>query len=146
MTHVLSEQIQRTSKVLGLDMEKVEALLARAGKEVDAGLLPAAQLAIARDGEVVFQYDYGDARSDSPTCIFSATKAITSSAAWLLFQQGDLREDELVVDIPEFDTNDKHTVTVGQLFAHTAGFPNAPLRRWTGMIKISATVVFASGV
>ena len=89
--------------------------------------LPAAQLAIARDGEVVFQYDYGDARSDSLTCIFSATRRSPRQLRGCCFN-GDLREDELlVVDIvPEFDTNDKHTVTVGQLFAHTAGFPNAP--------------------
>jgi CubicO group peptidase (beta-lactamase class C family) len=127
MTHVLSEQQQERVTSFGLDAEKVEALLARAGKEVEAGLLPAAQLAIARHGEVVFQYDYGAAQPHSLTCIFSATKAITSSAAWLLFQQGKLSEDELVVDVvPEFDTNEKHKVTVGQLFAHTAGFPSAP--------------------
>lgn len=127
MTFVLSEQQRERIKTFGLDVEKVAALLARAGKEVDMGLLPAAQLAIARHGEVVFQYNYGDAQPDSLTCIFSATKAITSSAAWLLFQQGKLSEDELVVDIiPEFDTNEKHKVTVGQLFAHTAGFPSAP--------------------
>jgi CubicO group peptidase (beta-lactamase class C family) len=127
MTGVLSEQQRERSAAFGLDEEKVQALLARAGKEVEMGLLPAAQLAIARHGEVVFQCEFGNAKSDSLTCVFSATKAITSAAAWLLFQQGKLQEEELVVDIvPEFDTNEKHKVTVGQLFAHTAGFPTAP--------------------
>jgi CubicO group peptidase (beta-lactamase class C family) len=62
-------------------------------------------------------------------CIFSATKAITSAAAWLLVQERRLDEDERVADIvPEFATNGKDVVTVGQLFTHTAGFPHAPFR------------------
>jgi CubicO group peptidase (beta-lactamase class C family) len=110
-----------------LNVEKVEALLQRAGKEVDDGLLPAAQLAIAREGEVVLQQSYGSAQDDSLICVFSATKAITSAAAWLLFQQGELAEEERVADIvPEFATKDKGHITVGQLFSHTAGFPHAP--------------------
>ena len=110
-----------------LNVEKVEALLQRAGKEVDDGLLPAAQLAIAREGEVVLQQSYGSAQDDSLICVFSATKAITSAAAWLLFQQGELAEEERVADIvPEFATKDKDGITVGQLFSHTAGFPHAP--------------------
>ena len=80
------EQAARVEQ-FDLNVEKVEALLARAGKEVDDGLLPAAQLAIAREGEVVLQQSYGSAQDDSLTCVFSATKAITSAAAWLLFQQ-----------------------------------------------------------
>ena len=127
MSHELSESQQARAEAFGLDVEKVNALVARGAKEVEAGLLPAAQLAMAREGEVVFQYEYGDAEPDSLTCIFSATKAITSAAAWLLFQQGKLDEAERVVDIvPEFDTQEKDQVTVGQLFTHTAGFPSAP--------------------
>ena len=120
------EQAARVEQ-FDLNVEKVEALLARAGKEVDDGLLPAAQLAIAREGEVVLQQSYGSAQDDSLTCVFSATKAITSAAAWLLFQQDALAEDERVADIvPEFATKDKDQITVGQLFSHTAGFPHAP--------------------
>ena len=120
------EQAARVEQ-FDLNVEKVEALLQRAGKEVDDGLLPAAQLAIARAGEVVLQHSYGSAQDDSLTCVFSATKAITSAAAWLLFQQGELAEDERVADIvPEFGTKDKDHITVGQLFSHTAGFPHAP--------------------
>ena len=120
------EQAARVEQ-FDLNVEKVEALLQRAGKEVDDGLLPAAQLAIAREGEVVLQQSYGSAQDDSLICVFSATKAITSAAAWLLFQQGELAEEERVADIvPEFATKDKDYITVGQLFSHTAGFPHAP--------------------
>lgn len=127
MSRLLTDEHAGRVKQFNLDADKVEALLQRAGKEVEAGLLPAAQIAIAREGEVVLQRNYGAAQDDSLTCIFSATKAITSAAAWLLFQQGDLAEDERVADIvPEFATNEKDRVTVGQLFTHTAGFPSAP--------------------
>ena len=127
MEHKLTDERAARVQQFDLNVEKVEALLQRAGKEVDDGLLPAAQLAIAREGEVVLQQSYGSAQDDSLICVFSATKAITSAAAWLLFQQGELAEEERVADIvPEFATKDKDYVTVGQLFSHTAGFPHAP--------------------
>jgi CubicO group peptidase (beta-lactamase class C family) len=127
MEHKLTDEQAARVQQFDLNVEKVEALLQRAGKEVDDGLLPAAQLAIAREGEVVLQQSYGSAQDDSLICVFSATKAITSAAAWLLFQQGELAEEERVADIvPEFATKDKGHITVGQLFSHTAGFPHAP--------------------
>jgi CubicO group peptidase (beta-lactamase class C family) len=59
--------------------------------------------------------------------VFSATKAITSAAAWLLIQEGTLGLDERVADVvPEFGSNGKDVVRVEQLFTHTAGFPYAP--------------------
>jgi CubicO group peptidase (beta-lactamase class C family) len=86
---------------LGLNPAKVDELLTRVQREVD--------------------------EPDSLVCIWSATKAITSAAAWLLVQDGRLKEDERVADIiPQFGTNDKDQVTVQQLFTHTAGFPAAP--------------------
>ena len=96
---------------------------------MDEGLLPGVQIVLARHGKIAVSESYGNARNDSLVCIFSATKGITSAAAWLLFQEGKLKEDELVADIiPEFGTNGKDEVTVQQLFTHTAGFPHAPFR------------------
>ncbi len=123
----MSEQILAAAKDRGLVVEQVAKLLERAQKEVNEGLLPAAQIALAKDGELVFQASYGSANDDSLTCIFSATKAITSAAAWLLMQEGKLSESEIVADIiPEFAANEKDQITVEQLFTHTAGFPSAP--------------------
>ena len=114
---------------LGLDPQKVEQLLSRVAREVDEGLLPAAQVALARHGKVGVYASFGSAKPDSLTPLFSATKAITSAAAWLLFQDGSLAEDELVADIiEEFGSNGKQGITVQQLFTHTAGFPHAPFR------------------
>jgi len=123
------EQRMSDVQALGLDPQKVEALLTRVRREVDEGLLPAAQVALARNGKIGVFESYGDAKPDSLTPIFSATKAITAAAAWLLFDNGTLAEDELVVDIiEEFGSNGKEVVTVAQLFTHTAGFPHAPFR------------------
>ena len=114
---------------LGLDQAKVDALLERARREVDEGLLPGVQIALARHGKVGVCESFGQADNESLICIFSATKGITSAAAWLLFQEGKLAEDEIVADIvPEFGSNGKENVTVQQLFTHTAGFPHAPFR------------------
>ena len=122
----MSEQILAAASERGLVVDQVAKLLERAQKEVNEGLLPAAQIALAKDGELVFQASYGSAKDDSLTCIFSATKAITSAAAWLLMQEGKLSESEIVADIiPEFAANEKDQITVEQLFSHTAGFPSA---------------------
>src|SRR5690606_15850673 len=104
-------------------------LLARVRREVDEGLLPAVQVAVAREGRLALFESFGDAGPDSLFCVFSATKAVTSAAAWLLFEEGRLDEGERVADIvPEFAANGKDRVTVEQLFTHTAGFPQAPFR------------------
>ena len=120
----------------GLDPAKLEKLFARARREVDEGLLPSCQLAVARHGKLAAAGRFGRARfggaerevsDDTLYVIFSCTKAITSAAAWLLLQEGKLALDERVADvIPEFATNGKDAVTVEQLFTHTAGFPSAP--------------------
>ena len=123
----MSEEILAAASDRGLVVEQVAKLLQRVQKEVNEGLLPATQVAMAKDGELVFQASYGAAQQDSLTCIFSATKAITSAAAWLLMQEGKLAEAERVADIiPEFAANEKDQITVEQLFTHTAGFPSAP--------------------
>jgi CubicO group peptidase (beta-lactamase class C family) len=105
----------------------VELLLSRVRRDVDEGLLPAAQIALARNGKVVVAESFGSANSESLICLFSATKGIVYAAAWLLFQEGRLAEDERVAEIiPEFASQGKDRITVRQIFTHTSGFPLAP--------------------
>jgi CubicO group peptidase (beta-lactamase class C family) len=106
----------------------VNALLARARREVDEGLLPSCQLALAQGGEVVELHTFGDATDDSRYVIFSCTKAIVASAVWQLLAEGGLRLEDPVADlVPEFGTNGKDVITVEQVLLHTSGFPLAPL-------------------
>ena len=114
---------------VGIDPQKLEALFERVAKEVDDGLLPSCQIAVARKGQIAALKSFGSANNDDLYCVFSATKAITSAAAWLLIQEGKLDINERVADIvPEFGTNGKDVITVEMLFTHTAGFPHAPFR------------------
>ena len=121
---------------VGLDPQKVDTLFERAAREVNEGLLPSCQIAIARNGRVGAMRTFGNAvqggadrpaTNDTLYTIFSCTKAIMSSAAWLLIGEGKLDVRERAAEIvPEFGTNGKDVVTVEQLLLHTAGFPNAP--------------------
>jgi len=114
---------------VGIDPDRLGALLGRVAKEVDEGLLPACQVAIARRGKIAAMASFGDATNSTLFNVFSSTKAITSAAGWLVMQEGKLRMDERVCDIvPEFGTHGKDAITVEQLFTHTAGFPHAPFR------------------
>ena len=112
-----------------LDEHKIETLVTRVAREINEGLLPAAQIAIGYDKQIAFSKNFGDTKPDSLFCIFSATKAITSAASWLLMQDEVISENDLVTDyIPEFGKNGKDKTTLGHLLTHTAGFPHAPFR------------------
>lgn len=112
----------------GLDPERVAALVERARREIDEGLLPSCQLAIARNGELAVFETLGAGTNESRYVIYSATKAFVASAFWLLIQAGRISIDTKVADvIPEFATNGKDVITVEQVMLHTSGFPYAPL-------------------
>ena len=123
---------------LGIDSEKLETVFARVRRDVDDGVLPSAQVAIARNGKLAGMRTFGSAiqggeerqaTDETLYSIFSSTKAVVGIAVWLLFEDGLLKLDERVADIiPEFGTNGKEIVAVEQVLLHTGGFPHAPLR------------------
>jgi len=136
-------QLASKPEDLGIDSEKLEAVFARAKRDVDDGTLPSAQVAIARHGKLAGMRTYGSAvqggaeqpaTDDTLYHFFSSTKAVVSAAVWLLFEEGQLRLDEKVADIiPEFGTNGKDAIDVETLMLHAGGFPLAPVAadRWT---------------
>ena len=128
----------------GVDPAKLAELRARAHREIDAGLLPSCQLAVARHGRLVLFETLGDARPASRYVIFSMTKGVIAGAIWLLVSEGRLRWDDRVVDtIPEFGTNGKDVVTLEQLLTHTSGFPTAPLNPLKGVTSAGRCERFA---
>ncbi len=113
---------------IGVAAEPLAALIERAHREVDSGLLPSCQLAVAREGRLATWVSIGDAASGSLYIIFSATKALVAGAVWMLIGEGRLDVAARVGDlIPEFATNGKEVVTVEQVMLHTGGFPAAPM-------------------
>ena len=71
-----------------LDRSAVDALRTRARREIDEGLLPSCQLALARDGELVVSETFGDATPATRYVVFSATKAFVAGAVWQLIGDG----------------------------------------------------------
>lgn len=123
---------------VGVDSEKLEAVFARAQRDVDHGTLQGCQVAVARGGVLAGFRCYGQVpiggvmtpvTDRTLFTIFSSTKAIVAAAAWTLFEDGLLRLDERVAEIiPEFGTNGKEVITVEQAMLHIGGFPLAPFR------------------
>src|SRR5438067_6608831 len=120
-----SHQIAEHPREVGLDPAKVDELFKRAEREIAEGLLPSCQIAIARNGKIGAMKTFGHAvqgGADKPAtnetlyCVFSCTKAIVSSAIWILLGEEKLALNEHAGDIvPEFATNGKGAITVEQL-------------------------------
>ena len=109
-----------------VDPDRLTDLMDRARREVEAGTIPACQLAVALDGEVVAEATFG-APEGSRFHGYSSGKAVVAGAVWLLLGEGALALDDRVADhIPEFGTNDKDRITLEQVLLHTSGFPRAP--------------------
>src|SRR5271166_5725631 len=102
-----SSLMAATPEAAGLDGAKVNALLERAQREVKEGLLPAVQIAIARNGKIGAMRTFGHAvqvgrdqvaTNETLFVIFSCTKALISAAAWLLIQDCKVKESEVVAE------------------------------------------------
>lgn len=107
---------------------EIDALITRVHREIDSGLLPSCQIALARNGELELFEAFGDATTDTRYIVFSATKAFVASLVWVLIGEELIDVSKRVVDyIPEFAPNGKDTITVEQVMLHTSGFPYAPL-------------------
>lgn len=111
-----------------LSAKHVAALKARAQQDVDAGIVPACQYALALDGEVLVQETLGDAPTDARFSIWSASKPVFASVVWQLMGEGKLDPAASVVELwPEFGAHGKDKVTLEHLLLFTAGFPEAKL-------------------
>src|SRR5512143_2041047 len=112
-----SQFFAESPQAVGIDASKLEGLFARAEREVREGLLPSVQIAVARHGRIAGMRTFGRvthagreaaATNDTLYVVFSATKAITAAAAWLLIEDGGLRLEARVAElIPEFASHGK---------------------------------------
>ena len=122
-----------------LDSAAVDRLRERIQREVDDGLAPAAQFALAHHGELVAFESFGEADDDTRFNLFSCTKAWIAGVIWQLIGEGSISPDTRVVELlPDFGADGPSADVVGRitlehLLTHTAGFPYAPLGppRWS---------------
>lgn len=110
-----------------------------------AGMHPAIQLCIRRNGKVVLNraigHGWGNAPSDEPDaekipvttdtpfCVYSAAKGITATVAHMLVEQGVFALDDRVCDyIPSYTSHGKDRTTIRHVLTHSAGvpFPTGP--------------------
>lgn len=134
----LDGYVARRPEDVGIDSERLEAVFARARRDVEDGTLRSAQVAVARNGRLAGVRTFGTVRhggsaeevpatNETLYSIFSCTKAIVGAAVWALCEEGLLRVEERVADIvPEFGTNGKGGITVEQVMLHIGGFPYVP--------------------
>jgi CubicO group peptidase (beta-lactamase class C family) len=128
----------------GAEVAAVSALLVRARRDVDDGLLPSCQIALARNGELVAFETFGDASKDTRYAVYSATKAFVAGAMWAVIGDGLVDPAARVVEyVPEFGTNGKEVITVEHVMLHTSGFPAAPLQVVEGDTRAGRVAAFA---
>ncbi len=127
-----------------LDSVSLRRLRDRARREVEAGLLPSAQIAVGYRSEVVMFEAFGDANLDTRYSVFSATKAFVAATIWSLIGDGLIDVSLPVAHyIAEFGTNGKETITVEQVMLHTSGFPHAPIDLLDGATSAGRCAAFA---
>ena len=130
---------------LGLRPEALDRL----GRIIDAHIAenrhPGAQIAVARHGKLALFRTFGAARTvpapvaaepDTLWLLYSNTKVITTSALWVLAEDGALTFHDRIADhVPEFARHGKGEITVIQLLTHQGGFPGSamplPQAAWT---------------
>lgn len=113
---------------MSVSPRRLELLLRAAGWLVHRHALPAAQLAVAVDGELVVSHTWGEVPEGALFTAYSTTKALSAASVWLLLQDGRLDLDARVAGlVPGFEARGKSGVTVEHLLTHTAGFPEATL-------------------
>lgn len=105
--------------------------------------MPAISLAVRYRGKVLLNRAIGHAqgngpvasenkvamRTDTPICLFSASKAITAMLVHKVAEEGVIRLHDPVAEyIPEFANRGKQYITVGQVLSHRSGFPSISRR------------------
>ena len=130
-----AEPDERAIREIGFGIASLDAVMRATLKKYD---VPGASLAVAKDGKLVMAKGYGWAvvatrrpvAQDSPFCLASVSKAITSVAILRLVQDGKLSLDDRVyallgrplpLDGFQLDPRIKD-ITVRQLLLHAGGF------------------------
>lgn len=128
-----------------VDSAAVERIWQAARHWYQAGMHPAIQVCIRRNGKVVLNraigHGWGNAPTDEPDaekipvgtdtpfCVYSAAKGITATVVHMLVDQGVFALDDRVCDyIPGYTSHGKDRTTIRHVLTHSAGvpFPTGP--------------------
>jgi CubicO group peptidase (beta-lactamase class C family) len=123
-----------------VDAAAIERIWQAARHWYQAGLQPAIQLCIRRNGRVVLNRAIGhgwgngptdapDAekipvQTDTPFCVYSAAKAVAATVVHMLVERGAFSLDDRVCEyIPTFTSHGKDRITIRHVMTHSAGLP-----------------------
>lgn len=126
---------------VGMTRDGVESMWRAAKSLYQAGVHPAIQICVRRNGAVVLDRAIGHARgngpqdsadtpkelvtTETPLGIFSASKGVTATLVHLLDERGVIHVGDPVAEyLPRFAENGKAGITIGHLLSHRAGIPN----------------------
>jgi CubicO group peptidase (beta-lactamase class C family) len=127
----------------GIAARQIDHLDALIRQHIAQGRYPGAQVALARNGELLLFRTYGKSGTEATAQpandrtlfqMFSQTKVFTSAAVWTLIEEGKLSFMDKVADhLPEFAARGKADITLHQVMTHTGGFPSANITEaaWT---------------
>ncbi len=130
----------------GIDGAAVDRIWQATRHWYQAGMHPAIQLCLRHDGRVILNraigHGWGNAPTDppdaekvavtteTPFCVYSAAKAITTTLVHLLVERGCFSLDDRVCDyLPSYTSHGKDRTTIRHVMTHSAGVPFAPKRR-----------------
>lgn len=128
------------------------ALVTAARSAAEAALAsgsPAVQVAVSRQGQIIYSEAFGVTDQESGTAatpgsvlqIASLTKQFTSAAILLLAQRGSLTLDDRIEKfVPEFDPRGT-TITLRQLLSHTSGVVGGPPNPYLPVTRAQAIAV-----
>jgi CubicO group peptidase (beta-lactamase class C family) len=125
-----------------IDSAAVERIWQAARHWYQAGMHPAIQLCIRHRGRVVLNraigHGWGNAPTDAPDaetvpvttdtpfCVYSASKGITATVVHMLVERGVFSLDDRVCDyLPSYTSHGKDRTTIRHVLTHSAGVPFA---------------------
>ena len=130
-----------------IDPAAVERIWWAARHWYSAGMHPAIQLCLRHNGKVVLNraigHGWGNGPDDppdaekvtvtteTPFCVYSAAKAITTTVVHMLAERGVFSLDDRVCDyLPGYTSHGKDRTTIRHVLTHSAGVPFATGPDW----------------
>lgn len=125
-----------------IDSAAVERIWAAAQHWYSAGMHPAIQVCLRRNGKVILDraigHGWGNGPADSPDaeqipvststpfCVYSTAKAITTTVTHMLVERGNFSLEDRVCDyLPNYTSHGKDRTTIRHVVTHSAGIPFA---------------------
>lgn len=125
-----------------VDSAAVERIWAAARHWYSAGMHPAIQVCLRRNGKVILDraigHGWGNGPDDpvdaeqipvstsTPFCVYSTAKAITTTVTHMLVERGNFSLEDRVCDyLPNYTSHGKDRTTIRHVVTHSAGIPFA---------------------